>query len=239
MSSTYARRTTRPAPSRPACSSSAGRVGAHERRDHPVRCRLRGVHLGSGAAALDLRDRRRARVRTRAPQLLQARRVHRRALRVHGGAEDGHRRRPRWHARPAQRPVGAPPHDEVQRRVLHRAARRCGRVLARGARTNGRADRVLHGERAPASRGTRRRRVHDVRRRPRPYIWLRTRNNASSWEFFDRLLEEVQIVGTPGAGFGPAGEGYFGCRPSTRERTSRKRSVEFAAPSARPDTIQP
>lgn len=42
-----------------------------------------------------------------------------------------------------------------------------------------------------------------------PYLWLRTRDGASSWEFFDRLLAEVQIVGTPGAGFGPAGEGYF------------------------------
>ena len=42
-----------------------------------------------------------------------------------------------------------------------------------------------------------------------PYIWLRTRNGATSWEFFDRLLNEAQVVGTPGAGFGPAGEGYF------------------------------
>lgn len=42
-----------------------------------------------------------------------------------------------------------------------------------------------------------------------PYLWLRTRNNATSWEFFDRLLGEAQIVGTPGAGFGPAGEGFF------------------------------
>jgi LL-diaminopimelate aminotransferase len=42
-----------------------------------------------------------------------------------------------------------------------------------------------------------------------PYLWLRTTDRASSWEFFDRLLAEVQIVGTPGAGFGPAGEGYF------------------------------
>ena len=42
-----------------------------------------------------------------------------------------------------------------------------------------------------------------------PYLWLRTQGGASSWEFFDRLLGEAQIVGTPGAGFGPAGEGYF------------------------------
>jgi LL-diaminopimelate aminotransferase len=40
-----------------------------------------------------------------------------------------------------------------------------------------------------------------------PYIWLKA--GASSWDFFDRLLRETQVVGTPGAGFGPAGEGYF------------------------------
>ena len=42
-----------------------------------------------------------------------------------------------------------------------------------------------------------------------PYLWLRTTGGASSWQFFDRLLGEAQVVGTPGAGFGPAGEGYF------------------------------
>ena len=42
-----------------------------------------------------------------------------------------------------------------------------------------------------------------------PYIWLRTPDGASSWEFFDQLLRETHVVGTPGAGFGPSGEGYF------------------------------
>ncbi|WP_061249316.1 LL-diaminopimelate aminotransferase [Leptospira alstonii] len=42
-----------------------------------------------------------------------------------------------------------------------------------------------------------------------PYIWLKTSNNLSSWDFFDRLLDKAQVVGTPGSGFGPAGEGYF------------------------------
>ena len=42
-----------------------------------------------------------------------------------------------------------------------------------------------------------------------PYIWLKTPNNMPSWNFFDKLLTEVHIVGTPGAGFGPCGEGYF------------------------------
>ena len=42
-----------------------------------------------------------------------------------------------------------------------------------------------------------------------PYIWLKTPDNMSSWDFFDYLLENVNVVGTPGSGFGPSGEGYF------------------------------
>lgn len=42
-----------------------------------------------------------------------------------------------------------------------------------------------------------------------PYIWIRTAGGASSWDFFDQMLNKAQVVGTPGAGFGPAGEGYF------------------------------
>lgn len=42
-----------------------------------------------------------------------------------------------------------------------------------------------------------------------PYIWLKTPNNMDSWAFFDKLLKEVNIVGTPGSGFGPSGAGYF------------------------------
>lgn len=42
-----------------------------------------------------------------------------------------------------------------------------------------------------------------------PYIWLRTPDNMTSWEFFDHLLEKANVVGTPGSGFGPSGEHYF------------------------------
>ena len=42
-----------------------------------------------------------------------------------------------------------------------------------------------------------------------PYVWVKTPNNLSSWEFFDKLLHTVNVVGTPGSGFGAAGEGYF------------------------------
>ena len=42
-----------------------------------------------------------------------------------------------------------------------------------------------------------------------PYIWLKTPAGLSSWDFFDLLLEKAGVVGTPGSGFGPSGEGYF------------------------------
>jgi LL-diaminopimelate aminotransferase len=42
-----------------------------------------------------------------------------------------------------------------------------------------------------------------------PYIWVKTKNNMKSWDFFDKVLNEANVVGTPGSGFGPSGEGYF------------------------------
>lgn len=42
-----------------------------------------------------------------------------------------------------------------------------------------------------------------------PYIWLKTPDGMGSWEFFDHLLQKANVIGTPGVGFGPAGEGYF------------------------------
>lgn len=53
-----------------------------------------------------------------------------------------------------------------------------------------------------------------------PYIWLKVPDGLTSWEFFDKLLNEKQIVGTPGVGFGPSGEGYFRLTAfGTRENT--------------------
>ena len=63
-----------------------------------------------------------------------------------------------------------------------------------------------------------------------PYIWLRTPGNMTSWEFFDQLLEKVNVVGTPGSGFGPHGEHYFrltafGSRENTIEAIERIRNM--------------
>ena len=59
-----------------------------------------------------------------------------------------------------------------------------------------------------------------------PYIWLKTPDNMTSWDFFDYLLENLNIVGTPGSGFGPSGEGYFrltafGSLENTKEAMER------------------
>ena len=59
-----------------------------------------------------------------------------------------------------------------------------------------------------------------------PYIWLKTPDQMTSWEFFDYLLENLNIVGTPGSGFGPSGEGYFrltafGSLENTKEAMER------------------
>lgn len=64
-----------------------------------------------------------------------------------------------------------------------------------------------------------------------PYIWLKTPNNVKSWDFFDTLLEKANIVGTPGVGFGPSGEGYFrltafGNRENTIEAVERMRKIK-------------
>ncbi len=63
-----------------------------------------------------------------------------------------------------------------------------------------------------------------------PYVWLECPDNMTSWQFFDRLLNEAQVVGTPGSGFGRNGEGYmrltaFGSREATEEATERIRKL--------------
>ena len=63
-----------------------------------------------------------------------------------------------------------------------------------------------------------------------PYIWLKTTNGMTSWEFFDYLLERANVVGTPGSGFGPSGEGYFrltafGSHESTKEAVRRIKAL--------------
>lgn len=65
-----------------------------------------------------------------------------------------------------------------------------------------------------------------------PYIWLKTPNNLKSWDFFDLLLEKANVVGTPGSGFGPSGEGYFrltafGTKENSIEAIKRIQSIKW------------
>ncbi len=65
-----------------------------------------------------------------------------------------------------------------------------------------------------------------------PYIWLKVPEGITSWEFFDKLLEEVNVVGTPGSGFGPHGERYFrltafGTKENTIKAIERIKNWDF------------
>ena len=65
-----------------------------------------------------------------------------------------------------------------------------------------------------------------------PYLWVRTPNGTTSWEFFDKMLHKAQVVCTPGVGFGPAGEGYvrltaFGQHEATAEALKRIERMKF------------
>ena len=64
-----------------------------------------------------------------------------------------------------------------------------------------------------------------------PYIWLKVPDGLTSWEFFDKLLTEANIVGTPGVGFGPSGEGYFrltafGTKENTEEAIKKIKNMK-------------
>lgn len=65
-----------------------------------------------------------------------------------------------------------------------------------------------------------------------PYIWIKTPGGMSSWDFFDLLLSECNVAGTPGSGFGPSGEGYFrltafGRYENTVEAVARLKKLKF------------
>jgi LL-diaminopimelate aminotransferase len=70
-----------------------------------------------------------------------------------------------------------------------------------------------------------------------PYLWAQTPNGMTSWEFFDLLLHKIQVVGTPGSGFGQAGEGFFrftafGKREETLEAVERLKTLNFPFPTS-------
>jgi LL-diaminopimelate aminotransferase len=65
-----------------------------------------------------------------------------------------------------------------------------------------------------------------------PYIWLKVPGEMNSWEYFDYLLTQAQVVGTPGAGFGANGEGYFrltafGTHENTKQALERIKALKL------------
>ena len=62
-----------------------------------------------------------------------------------------------------------------------------------------------------------------------PYIWMRTPDDLNSWDFFDRLLQNANVIGTPGAGFGPSGEGYFRLTAFAKPDDVKEAMRRFAA----------
>ncbi|MHC4423129.1 MAG: LL-diaminopimelate aminotransferase, partial [Planctomycetota bacterium] len=62
-----------------------------------------------------------------------------------------------------------------------------------------------------------------------PYIWMKTPDGLSSWDFFDRLLQKANVVGTPGAGFGPSGEGYLRLTAFGKPTEVKEAMERFAA----------
>lgn len=62
-----------------------------------------------------------------------------------------------------------------------------------------------------------------------PYIWMKTPDGLSSWDFFDRLLIRANIIGTPGVGFGPSGEGYFRLTAFAGPESVKEAMERFAA----------
>ena len=67
-----------------------------------------------------------------------------------------------------------------------------------------------------------------------PYVWLKLPDGMKSWDFFDKLLSEANVVGTPGVGFGPSGEGYFrltgfGTKENTKEAIERIKNMKLVS----------
>ena len=62
-----------------------------------------------------------------------------------------------------------------------------------------------------------------------PYIWLKCPRGMTSWEFFDYLLENAQVVGTPGSGFGKNGEGFFRLTAFGTEENTRRACERMSA----------
>ena len=149
-----------------------------------------------------------ARVAIEFRRVFQAGRLYRDALRVCYHPENGHRQGTGRRARAAAPPVVAQAHHQVQRRELSRNKKPPPPCFQRKAGTGGRAHLPLHGQcETPA--GEVAAAAGGIRRRERSLMSGSDARTGRSWGMFDKMLHEAQVVITPGAGFGAAGEGWF------------------------------
>ena len=96
-----------------------------------------------------------------------------------------------------------------QQRELSGAAWRGSTLYSGRTGADSRTDRSLHGQRKDSARSRGQSRHDGFRRLNAPYIWVKTPDGLTSWQMFDRMLRDLNVVITPGAGFGAQGEGYF------------------------------
>ena len=207
-----------------------GGLGQGERRRHPVRRRLRGVHPRRRRPAHDLRDRGRARGRDRVPQLLKSAGFTGLRLAYTVVPKEMRGRSAGRHGPEPQPALGATHRDQVQRAayIVQKAA---AATYSPDGQKQVRAlvDSYMENARTIAA-GLTEAGFTVYGGRNAPYIWIRIPAGISSWDFFDQMLAEAHVVGAPGGGFGPSGEGYFrltafGSREKTEEAVSRIRAA--------------
>ena len=203
-----------------------GRLRPRAERRHPVRRGVRGIHPRPGSSALDLRDRGRAGDRDRIPLLLKtagftgtrcAYTVVPKELQGRSASGEAVSLNALWVRRQSTKFNGVA-------YVIQRAAASTYTVEGR-QQVKGLVDHYMNNARI-IREGLETAGLTVYGGRNAPYIWVKTPGKLSSWDFFDKLLREAHVVGTPGAGFGPSGEGYFrltafGARAAAEEAVDR------------------
>ena len=149
-------------------------------------------------------------MRDRIPQFFQERRFHRRALRIYRDAEIAARANGERPTIAASSALAAALEHQIQQRCIIR----CNAVPKRCIHAEGRKQvralidhymgnaKLLRNAAADAG-------LEAFGGVNAPYIWVKTPEGLTSWQMFDRMLRELNVVITPGAGFGAQGEGYF------------------------------
>ena len=161
-------------------------------------------------------------MRHRVPQLLKNGGLYRHALCIYGRPKGAQRRRrPRRHSG-AQFSLEQTPYNKVQRRFVHRAEGRGGHYTEAGRKQTDETIAYYLNNARIILEGLGKIGIKAYGGKNSPYVWLKTPNEMDSWDFFDKLMKEIGIVGTPGSGFGAAGQGYFRLTAFNTEEKTRE-----------------